>query len=185
MFNYVNPRLASRFNGIVEKDERIVFVTLRDPVVVMPSFIRNLFITILLGALGLAFYNVGFGFEFWFPSTGVATRIIFIIVVVLWVNWAINDYLAWQHELLAIAKPVKGPPRLYWRKGWLLKKASQVKINSLVSTPVNQAKHLYDSILNVGTIKLDVFASDDDIYFADTPRPFDLIHFINALMEEK
>lgn len=181
----MDKRLCDKISDALDSTETVVYITRRDPIVILPKIVSNLVWTTILLLNVYAFWNVGFGLEQWWASTGIVSRLCIVLLFIIWAWLFVNDFAAWDNEVFAITQTEGGKPSAYYRKGVVGHKTLPVKLSSLVATPVNQAKHMYDRVLQIGTLQFDTFGSEQDIFLVDAPRPFDIIHIVNRLSNER
>lgn len=177
-----NPRLVDRIkNDLVGgKNERVVLITRRDPIVILPKAINALMWTVILGLNIFAFIETGWGRIGPINTDGLIPRLLFVPIPILWLRFILVDFWNYQHELLAITydeelEKVRG----YYKVGKWITKCHNINVKSLVSGTIDMSKHKYDRILNIGRLKLDVFGSDGDVYFSECPNPAAVLRTIS------
>jgi hypothetical protein len=180
----VNPNLVKRIKeDLVGGDkEEVVLITRRDPIVILPKVVSYLLWTSILGLNVYAFWNVGIGKIGDINTSGLISRLLLVPIAVIWIKFFSVDFWNYQYELLAITydkelEKVRG----YYKVGKWVSKIHNINVKSMVSGVIDQSKHKYDRILSIGNIKLDVFGSEDDVYFSDCPFPMTVIQAINRL----
>jgi hypothetical protein len=182
----VDSKLASKISEALAINEQIVFATRRDPICILPEVVKTFMLTVIFLMFAYSLKDVGFGFERWFPSTGILSRFSLVAIGILWAKFFLGTWMNWSYEILAITRDPKSGPRVWYRHGYWLRKIASVKVSSLVSTPIDQSKHYYSTLLGVGSLRLDVYGSDDaDLRFSDCPKVFDVVQLCSRLLAEK
>lgn len=172
-----NKRLVKRMRDAFGADEAVLYISNRDVIAILPTVVRLVFNTAIIGAIAWSVAPI---------YAGTISRVLIVALIFLWVRFSVGSYLNYSFEILAVTKnTTSGDTQVWYRRNFWLRKITPVKASSIVSASVNQSRAFYQTLLGVGDVPLDAYGDESDIAWRDCGDPYELRRLIQVESSRK